>query len=230
MGHHRGAAVLTLVGVIDPFPFSALWRDAALNDHSLPVWGWWSGGRDRHGRRLALGVAAQRRLPPTSASLMLTLEVVAGAVAAYLVLGDADTAAAGRVRADAPGHRPVPVGAALRRRPPAEAAVTDPAPGGDRGAGDTDRHETAGRALLVRRLSRCAGTPSHDGLAVPYMPTRPFRVNAAALHSYSLTPNNRTRYLAELRSGSELLAVDTPTAGRGGSWSAGSRWRAARCC
>ncbi|MER7226585.1 3-dehydroquinate synthase II, partial [Streptomyces rubradiris] len=29
------------------------------------------------------------------------------------------------------------------------------------------------------------------------MPTRPFRVNAAALHSYSLTPNNRTRYLAE---------------------------------
>ncbi|GHH24487.1 DMT family transporter [Streptomyces rubradiris] len=135
------AAVLTLVGVIDPFPFSALWRDAALNDHSLPVWGLvvWVGVIGMAGG-LALGVAAQRRLPPTSASLMLTLEVVAGAVAAYLVLGEVLTPP------QLAGSVLMLLGivlsqsAALRRRPPAEAAVTDPAPGGDRGSG---RHRSA---------------------------------------------------------------------------------------
>ncbi|MFE0020340.1 3-dehydroquinate synthase II family protein [Amycolatopsis sp. NPDC059021] len=44
---------------------------------------------------------------------------------------------------------------------------------------------------------------------LPYMPTRPFRVNAGAVHSYTLGPANRTRYLSELGSGSELLAVRT---------------------
>ena len=43
---------------------------------------------------------------------------------------------------------------------------------------------------------------------LPYMPTRPFRVNAAALHSYVVAPDNRTRYLAELESGAEILAVN----------------------
>ena len=40
------------------------------------------------------------------------------------------------------------------------------------------------------------------------MPTRPFRVNAGALHSYVLGPDNRTNYLSELGSGSTVLAVD----------------------
>ena len=43
---------------------------------------------------------------------------------------------------------------------------------------------------------------------LPYMPTRPFRVNAGALHSYVLGPQNRTNYLSELRSGSTTLAVN----------------------
>ena len=42
---------------------------------------------------------------------------------------------------------------------------------------------------------------------LPYMPTRPFRVNAGALHSYTLGPDNRTNYLSEVGSGSTLLAV-----------------------
>jgi 3-amino-4-hydroxybenzoic acid synthase len=44
---------------------------------------------------------------------------------------------------------------------------------------------------------------------LPYMPTRPFRVNAGALHSYVLGPDNRTNYLSELHSGSTVLAVNT---------------------
>lgn len=42
---------------------------------------------------------------------------------------------------------------------------------------------------------------------LPYMPTRPFRVNAGAIHSYTLAPDNRTRYLSELTAGSEVLAI-----------------------
>lgn len=42
---------------------------------------------------------------------------------------------------------------------------------------------------------------------LPYMPTRPFRWNAAAVHSYVLCPDNRTRYISELRAGMAVLAV-----------------------
>jgi 3-amino-4-hydroxybenzoic acid synthase len=43
---------------------------------------------------------------------------------------------------------------------------------------------------------------------LPYMPTRPFRVNAGAIMSYTLDANERTRYLSELHSGATVLAVD----------------------
>jgi 3-amino-4-hydroxybenzoic acid synthase len=43
---------------------------------------------------------------------------------------------------------------------------------------------------------------------LPYMPTRPFRVNAGAIHSYTVSQNSRTNYLSELKSGSKVLAVD----------------------
>ncbi len=42
---------------------------------------------------------------------------------------------------------------------------------------------------------------------LPYMPTRPFRWNAGAVHSYVLLPDNRTRYVTELRAGQPILAV-----------------------
>ncbi|WP_099022192.1 3-dehydroquinate synthase II family protein [Mycolicibacterium palauense] len=42
---------------------------------------------------------------------------------------------------------------------------------------------------------------------LPYMPTRPFRWNAGAVHSYVLVPENRTRYVSELRAGQPILAV-----------------------
>lgn len=42
---------------------------------------------------------------------------------------------------------------------------------------------------------------------LPYMPTRPFRWNAGAVHSYVLGPENRTRYISELQAGFPILAV-----------------------
>lgn len=43
---------------------------------------------------------------------------------------------------------------------------------------------------------------------LPYMPTRPFRVNAGAIHSYTMSKAGRTNYLSDLKSGSKVLAVD----------------------
>lgn len=41
-----------------------------------------------------------------------------------------------------------------------------------------------------------------------YVASRPFRVNAGAVHAYVLAPNGKTRYLSELRAGDEVLACD----------------------
>lgn len=43
---------------------------------------------------------------------------------------------------------------------------------------------------------------------LPYMELRPFRINAAAVHSYVFLGDGRTAYISELRAGSPLSAVD----------------------
>ena len=40
---------------------------------------------------------------------------------------------------------------------------------------------------------------------LPYMPTRPFRVNAGAVSSYILSSQDRTNYLSELRQGDTVI-------------------------
>jgi 3-amino-4-hydroxybenzoic acid synthase len=80
---------------------------------------------------------------------------------------------------------------------------------GDRVCVDTCTHLRPNEGILVGSYSTGLMLISSETHPLPYMPTRPFRVNAAALHSYTLTPGNRTRYLSELRCGSEILAVDT---------------------
>ncbi|MFB6296219.1 MAG: 3-dehydroquinate synthase II, partial [Halobacteriales archaeon] len=43
----------------------------------------------------------------------------------------------------------------------------------------------------------------------PYVASRPFRVNAGAVHAYIRTPGGETKYLSELQSGDEVGIVDT---------------------
>jgi 3-dehydroquinate synthase II len=50
----------------------------------------------------------------------------------------------------------------------------------------------------------------------PHVEPRPFRVNAGPVSSYVLTPGMKTRYLAELRVGDEVLIVDRSGAARTG--------------
>ena len=38
---------------------------------------------------------------------------------------------------------------------------------------------------------------------------RPFRVNAGAVHCYTLMPDGNTKYLSEIEAGDEVLIVDT---------------------
>ncbi|TDR79762.1 3-dehydroquinate synthase II [Paludibacterium purpuratum] len=43
---------------------------------------------------------------------------------------------------------------------------------------------------------------------LPYMELRPFRINAASVHSYVFQANDRTSYISELRAGSSLTTVN----------------------
>jgi 3-dehydroquinate synthase II len=42
----------------------------------------------------------------------------------------------------------------------------------------------------------------------PYVAARPFRINAGAVHAYTLLPRNHTAYLGEIEAGREVLVVD----------------------
>jgi 3-amino-4-hydroxybenzoic acid synthase len=87
-------------------------------------------------------------------------------------------------------------------------AVTDVGMG-ERVCVDTCSHFRQDEGILVGSHSRGMVLACSETHPLPYMPTRPFRVNAGALHSYTLSANERTSYLSELRSGSKVLAVDS---------------------
>ncbi len=80
---------------------------------------------------------------------------------------------------------------------------------GDRVCVDTCSHFQEDEGILVGSYSSGFILCCSETHPLPYMPTRPFRVNAGALHSYVLGPDNRTNYLSELRSGSAVLAVNS---------------------
>lgn len=70
--------------------------------------------------------------------------------------------------------------------------------------------------ILGKNEGMIIGSTAQGGLLVvsethylPYMNTRPFRVNAGALHSYIWIPGEMTSYLTELESGKSVLAVDS---------------------
>ncbi len=78
---------------------------------------------------------------------------------------------------------------------------------GDRVCVDTCSHFREDEGILVGSFSSGFVLCCSETHPLPYMPTRPFRVNAGALHSYVLRDDNRTNYLSELKAGSHVLAV-----------------------
>ncbi|WP_224269935.1 3-dehydroquinate synthase II [Haloprofundus salinisoli] len=63
--------------------------------------------------------------------------------------------------------------------------------------------------MLVGSMSRGLFFVHAETAESPYVASRPFRVNAGAVHAYVRTPDGGTKYLSELKSGDEVQVVDT---------------------
>ncbi|HEX9034345.1 MAG TPA: 3-dehydroquinate synthase II family protein [Streptosporangiaceae bacterium] len=85
---------------------------------------------------------------------------------------------------------------------------------GERACVDTCSYLRRDEGILVGSHSKGMILCVSETHPLPYMPTRPFRVNAGAIHSYTLAEYGRTHYLSELRAGSKVLAVDVTGAAR----------------
>ncbi|UWE11317.1 3-dehydroquinate synthase II [Actinacidiphila bryophytorum] len=79
---------------------------------------------------------------------------------------------------------------------------------GERACVDTCSYLRPDEGILVGSHSKGMILCVSETHPLPYMPTRPFRVNAGAIHSYTLSKDERTHYLSELMAGSKVMAVD----------------------
>ncbi|MBB5873632.1 3-amino-4-hydroxybenzoic acid synthase [Allocatelliglobosispora scoriae] len=79
---------------------------------------------------------------------------------------------------------------------------------GERACVDTCSHFREDEGILVGSHSKGMILCCSETHPLPYMPTRPFRVNAGAIHSYTMSAEGRTHYLSELKAGSKVQAVD----------------------
>jgi len=80
---------------------------------------------------------------------------------------------------------------------------------GDRACIDLTTYLGLDEGILLGSFSNGGLLACSETHPLPYMPTRPFRVNAGSLHSYVLAPDNQTWYLSDLRAGMEILVVGT---------------------
>jgi 3-amino-4-hydroxybenzoic acid synthase len=85
---------------------------------------------------------------------------------------------------------------------------------GERACVDTCTYLRPDEGILVGSHSKGMMLCVSETHPLPYMPTRPFRVNAGAVMSYTLSSGERTQYLTELRAGATVLAVDAQGATR----------------
>ena len=79
----------------------------------------------------------------------------------------------------------------------------------DRVCVDTGTMMDDDEGMLVGSMSRGLFFVHAETADSPYVASRPFRVNAGAVHAYVRTPEGGTKYLAELKSGDQVQVVDT---------------------
>jgi len=84
-----------------------------------------------------------------------------------------------------------------------------PAGVGDRVCLDTCSLLKVGEGMLIGSQSACLFLVSSESMESEYVASRPFRVNAGAVHAYAMTPTGKTHYLSEVKSGDEVLAIDS---------------------
>ena len=91
---------------------------------------------------------------------------------------------------------------------PATITRVEPVGSGDRVCIDTCSIMNVGEGMLVGSYSKGLFLVHSESLESEYVASRPFRVNAGPVHAYVMTPGNKTRYLSEIETGDEVLAVD----------------------
>jgi 3-dehydroquinate synthase II len=79
---------------------------------------------------------------------------------------------------------------------------------GDRACLDTCTQMAVGEGMLVGNTASGFFLVHSESIDNPYVASRPFRVNAGAVHAYLLTPGGKTKYLADLKAGDEVMLVD----------------------
>lgn len=79
---------------------------------------------------------------------------------------------------------------------------------GDRACLDTCTQMLPGEGMLVGNTASGFFLVHSESIENPYVAARPFRVNAGAVHAYTLAPGGGTKYLADLKAGDEVLIVD----------------------
>ena len=78
----------------------------------------------------------------------------------------------------------------------------------DRVCVDTGNLLEHDEGMLIGSMSRGLVFVHAETAESPYVASRPFRVNAGAVHAYVRTPDGGTKYLSELKSGDEVQVVD----------------------
>jgi 3-dehydroquinate synthase II len=79
---------------------------------------------------------------------------------------------------------------------------------GDRACLDTCTQMNLGEGMLVGNTAAGFFLVHSESIDNPYVAARPFRVNAGAVHAYTLTTGGKTKYLADLKAGDEVMIVD----------------------
>jgi 3-dehydroquinate synthase II len=78
---------------------------------------------------------------------------------------------------------------------------------GERACVDTTSMLRYGEGMLVGSMARMLFLIHNESVGSKFTPPRPFRVNAGAVHLYTLGPTGKTLYLSELKSGMRILMV-----------------------
>ena len=89
---------------------------------------------------------------------------------------------------------------------PATVGAVKPVGMGDRVCVDTCSLMNVGEGMLIGSQARAFFLIQSEAEDSPYVASRPFRVNAGAVHAY-VRVRDKTRYLSELRSGDEVSVV-----------------------
>lgn len=80
---------------------------------------------------------------------------------------------------------------------------------GERVCVDTASMLHKGEGMLIGSRSNFLFLVHNESVGSSFTSPRPFRVNAGAVHCYTLSPDGTTKYLSELETGSEVLVIDS---------------------